>query len=175
MSFIASMMVAFIHGEDVGDVGADDAKSAWAKRCTQAVGDCVGTEQRLQAAGLEGAKGIVGPFGLGADDLDTGMQRGGGDGGAGKQPAATYRSGDGVQVGDPLQQFQSRRALAGDDMIIVVGMHHRGPRALLDGIHHVLPCCQGGFAQMDLAAKARRRLDLGLGCVVWHHDEGRDA
>ena len=98
-----------------------------------AVGDRQRRGRRHRLAALE--RGGIGRAGrdLHADDLDLGPRGLDGDGDPRGQPAAADGHDDAREVGHVLEQLEPERALAGDDVRVVVGVHEGGalrrPRA----------------------------------------------
>ena len=111
---------------------------------------------------------------LHADDLDLGVERLGGDGDPGNQPAAADRHDQRIEIGSAGEQLEADRPLAGDDIGIVIGMdQHEPPLAgervgrLAGGAEAVAPQHHGGAERLGA-------IDLDEGCALGHHDRRRD-
>jgi hypothetical protein len=118
---------------------------------------------------------IVGARRFGAHHARSRLQGGKRQGCPGQQAAAADGAEHPLQPGHVLGQFEGRRALAGDDAIIVVGRDECGPRARDDLRQHRLARGQRGFAGDDLGAIAGDRRALDRGRRGRHDDVGRDA
>ena len=81
---------------------------------------------------------------------------------------------DSVEVRDLFEQLQGRRALAGDDPVVVVGMDDLGAGFRNDAGQGRFPGLQRGFAVRDAPAIAGHGGFFDRGRVVGHDDVGRD-
>ena len=89
----------------------------------------------------------------------------------GYQTAAANRHNERIEIGHVLQHLQGYRSLAGNDGVIVVGVH-KGQLALLgqrEGV--VTGFFQRVAMQYDLGSKTACALYLDARCEARHHDD----
>ena len=91
----------------------------------RAVGHGLRVVHRLQRPRPERSRRIVARGGLDADHLAGWSERTGGERGAREQSAAAARDEEKVELADVLEQLTRGRALAGDDVGVIVGRDER--------------------------------------------------
>ena len=121
------------------------------------------------------ALAVVAGLGLDAEHLAARRQRPRRQRAARQQAAAAERDEQRVQRAGVFQQFQRRRALAGDHVRVVVGRDQR--HAALGGelAADLLAVFGVALVQAHLGAVTARGGQLGGRRVVRHHDGGRHA
>ena len=114
----------------------------------------------------------VGVVGLHAHDPDIRAQRFQEGRHARDQPAAAHRHEDGVVLAGKLrQQLQAHRALPGDHVGVVVGMHEGHAALLLKQVGVGLGVAERVAVEHDLGAALAAGPDLDLGGGRGHHDQ----
>ena len=166
------------HQDDLIDILTRQPKSLLAHA---AYGDAVGEHaDAVQGDALAAAQRFVHTgrvFRLYADDLDARVQRLGIGRDAGDQSAATDGNKNGVDfiAVELPQDFHGNRALTGDDVGVVEGMHKNQISltaqlgGMLVGVIVVIP------VQYDFAAQIRNGLELDFGRSQGHDDDRRDS
>jgi len=91
-----------------------------ADQCPQAIGDRVGIVGGNTLAVGQRSGRVVGTGGFGAGNAHMRCHLRGGQGDSRKQSAAADRSNDVIQVRGLGQEFERRRPLTGDDVIVIV-------------------------------------------------------
>ena len=110
-----------------------------------------------------------------AMDFDLGLQRLGGDAHAGNQPTTADSDDHGVQIGFIFKHFQRYRALARDDLCVVIGVDEG-----ITVLGAEIQCMIAGFdkavpVQHHLGTQGLGAGNLGKGRVFGHDDGGGGA
>ncbi len=173
------------HG--VADVGLGDGKDAVDIRANvlevqradglraQAVGAGargVGSGQFDQFAGAKALGSIGGEFGLGAEDAHVFLRQLGCGRDAADESAAADRSDDGAHVRQVFEDLERERALARDDEFVVVRRNDGVAVSSGERFGFFLSLGTCGSHKHDLGAEAARAVDLYLGSIVRHDDDG---
>ena len=104
-----------------------------------------------------------------------GLQRLGGDGDAGDQPAAADRHDQHVEVGPVGEHFERDRALAGDDRRVVIGVHRHQAAFARQRVGGAARGDEAVALEHDRRAERLGAVDLGERRALGHHDRRRDA
>ena len=118
---------------------------------------------------------VVSGRGLDADHLAAGRHGLGGDRRARQQTAATARHEQEVERADLFDQLTGGRALAGDDVRVIVRRDERQPALVGQTRSDGLADFAVAVVEDDVAAVPFRRDPLHGRCVRWHDDDARDA
>ena len=102
-------------------------------------------------------------------------QRARGDGAAGQQPAAAAGNEQEIERAGLFDQLDGRRALAGDDVGVIVGRNHDQAALCRDAAAERLAIVALAIVEDDLAAVSLGRLALDRGGVGRHDDDARDV
>ena len=142
--------------------------------------DAVGEEPDLiehdALARRDGAGHGGGVFRLDADHLDLGPQELGVDRDAGREPAAADRHEDRLdRLGMLAQDFHADRALAGDDIRVVIGMDEGQTLLGFELAGMAVGLVEALAMQHDAPAEAAHRLNLDVRRGARHHDGRLDA
>ncbi len=96
-------------------------------------------------------------------------------GDAGDEAAATDRHDHGIHIVERVHDLEADRALAGDDILVVVGVDERGARLLLETHGLVVRIVVGAGDKSHLGAEPARVLDLHDRGTIRHADDALDA
>ncbi len=166
-----------VHHDEIVDQRPRDAKGLLAHQLDRgAVGEQSHVGQLHAPAPAHRLQHGIGIGGLHADDADLGPQRLDIGRHAGDQPAAADGHEDGVDR--PLvlaQDLHRHRALAGDHVGVVEGMHEAQSLRLLQFQRVRMGVAVAVAVQHDLAAQRMHGVDLQLRCRHRHHDDGAAA
>ncbi len=165
-----------VNGDDVVGIFLDERDGDIARRLDgDAVGnggDGVGLDVAVR---MERLRDRVRALSLHADDLHAGVDLLDARGHTGEQSAAAGWHDDDVRRGQVAEDLEAERALAGNDLGVIVGMQERGVLLLADlaglGVSVVIAVAR----EHDVRAVALRSLRLGDGRGLGHDDRGRDA
>jgi hypothetical protein len=124
---------------------------------------------------MEGIDHGRGALGLDAVDLARRLQVLDGTGDAGDEAAATDRHDHGIHIVERIHDLEADRALASDDILVVVGMYERGARLLLETHCLVVGIVVGARNEPHLGTEAAGVLDLHDRRAVRHADDALDA
>ena len=94
---------------------------------------------------------------------------------AGDEPAAADRDDQRVEIRNGGEHLERRRALAGDHLRIVVGMHEHEPTLVRQRVRDAGRVLERFALEHHLGAEGARVLDLRAGREARHHDDGADA
>ena len=134
-----------------------------------------GSFQGLVLVLVQAAVHTGGTLGLYAVHLDLRAQGLDGKGDAGNQSAAAHRHHHSVHIRQLVENFQTNRALPGDDLLVIVGVN-KGHVVLLLQLHGlVVGFVVGAGHKADLRAQIFGVLHLHQGRAVRHTDDAADA
>ena len=112
---------------------------------------------------------------LDADDAAAGRQFARGKRRAGEQPAASARHEQQIELADFLDEFARGRALAGDDVRVIVGRNDRQAALARQAAPDCFAIVALAIVEDDLSAVALRRHAFDGGRVGRHDDDSRNA
>ena len=102
-------------------------------------------------------------------------QRARGDGAARQQPAAAAGNEQEIERAGLFEQLDGRRALAGDDVGVIVGRNHDEAALVRDAAAQRFAIVALAVVEDDLAAVSFGRLALDRRGVGRHDDDARDV